>query len=244
MTVTPARRSRSVVLVQFRHTGAAIEQEQACFLRAGSLRREELVTRNVVTGDALVWDDVAEADAVVLGGAGEHSVIEHPECIDAVAPVVERLIDESRPVFGSCFGHHLLAVLTGGEVVTDRAREEVGSFHVWLTEDGKDDPVFGPLPFRFSVQLGHHDRVASIGEGVVELAASDRCCYQAFRIEGRPVYSTQFHPEMTVEDLRHRLRMYKESYLPGKGDFEAFVAALRPSTEAYTLIQRFLDRYA
>ena len=40
--------------------------------------------------------------------------------------------------------------------------------------------------------MGHHDRVSVLPDGAVELARNDTAPYQAFRLDGLPIYGTQF----------------------------------------------------
>lgn len=58
------------------------------------------------------------------------------------------------------------------------------------------------------------------------------------RLRDLPVYSTQFHPEMTASDLRERLGVYAESYIGGD-EVERF-PWVAPSPIASSLLRRFL----
>ena len=110
-----------------------------------------------------------------------------------------------------------------------------------LVEGGR--PLFAGLPSRFPVQLGHHDRVEWLPEALVELAASDRCRFQALRAPGLPIYSTQFHSEMTVEHMTARLIWYRDGYLAERTTEEEVSRILSPSDEAAILIRRFFELY-
>ena len=77
-----------------------------------------------------------------------------------------------------------------------------------LTEAGVADPVFGILPKRFRAPMGHEDIVERLPIGATLLVYSDRVRHEAFGFPGRPIYGTQFHPELTREGLMQRLRAY------------------------------------
>ena len=237
------RRRPRVLLLQIRTHREAERQEQLCFLERCGLAPEQLVCRNLVAEPELTWADVAGADAVMIGGAGSHSVTRDYPFSAPLTAVLLRLIDEDRPVFGSCWGHQLLAQALGGEVVTDPARGEVGTFAVELTPAAADDPLFAGFPRRFDVQLGHHDRVESLPPGVEELSYSEVCRNQALRVVGKPVYGTQFHSEMNVGHMRARLRMYRDAYLPAEQAEDELDLILRPTPEADRILGRFLDLY-
>lgn len=232
---------RRVLLLQFRLHDAAQRQEASCFRSASGLGPEELRAINLAREPEIRWPAVADCDAVILGGAGEYSVTERHPFTPWVEEVLARLVDEGRPVLGSCFGHHLLAQVTGGAVATDPQTEEVGTFDVTLTEAGLADPILAGLPPTFAVQLGHHDRVSCPGATLVELARSARCPWQILKVEGKPIYGTQFHAEMDCEHMVDRLTMYRESYVGDASALAAIERRLAPSPLARRVLRRFLD---
>jgi GMP synthase (glutamine-hydrolysing) len=233
--------SPPVVLLQVRTHPEAERQEQLCFLERCGLPPEQLVAINLVARPEIGWDDVAAAGAVLIGGAGSHSVTRDYPFTAPLAELLLRLIDEERPVFGSCWGHQFIAQILGGKVVTDPFRGEVGTFPVELTPGGASDPLFAGFPRRFDVQLGHHDRVETLPPGVEELAYSEVCRVQALRVAGKPVYGSQFHSEMNVGHMRARLRMYRDAYLPAEQAEDELDRILRPTPEADRILGRFLD---
>lgn len=237
------RPRRRILLLQFRRHAAAQLQEERCFRQAGGLAESELRAVNLASEPRIRWPDAADSDAVILGGAGEHSVTDRHPFSPWVEELVARLVADGRPLLGSCYGHHLLAQVTGGEVVTDPASEEVGTFDVTLTEAGLADPVLAGLPRTFAVQLGHHDRVARPGAGLVELARSERCPWQIARVAGKPAYGTQFHAEMDYEHMVDRLAMYRESYVGDAAALDAIASRLAPAPFARRVLQRFLALY-
>jgi len=236
---TPGAEPR-VLLLQVRSHPAAEEQERLCFLDRLAVSEEHLLCRNLVPEPSLAWRDVADADAVIIGGAGSHSVTREYPFTGALAEVVRRLVAEGRPLFGSCWGHQFIAWALGGRVEHAPERGEVGTFEVELTAAGAADPLFATFPRRFTAQLGHHDTVVELPPGVEELAFTEACRNQALKVAGRPVYGTQFHSEMNVGHMRERLMMYRDAYLPVP-DFEAEIdRILAPSPHADTILGRFL----
>ena len=229
-----------VLLLQVRSHPEAERQEQLCFLDRLAISPENLVCRNLVPAPALAWRDVAGADAVIIGGAGSHSVTREYPFTGPLAEIVRRLVDEGRPLFGSCWGHQFVAWALGGRVEHAPERGEVGTFEVELTAAGAADPLFATFPRRFTAQLGHHDTVVELPPEAEELAFTGLCRNQALRIPGRPVYGTQFHSEMNVGHMRERLMMYRDAYLP-VADAEAEIdRILTPSPHADTILGRFL----
>lgn len=228
-----------ILLVQVRSQRAAERQEVACFRERLGVGEGSLLCWNVIDRPLIRWRDVADADAVILGGAGAHSVTRPYPFTEPLTEVVLRLLADDRPVFGSCWGHQFLALVLGGSVRTDALREEVGTFAVELTDAGAADPLFAGFPRRFTAQLGHHDRVVELPPGAVELAFSAACRNQALRLAGKPVYGTQFHPELSRERIRERLLMYRDGYLRDGGEARVD-SMLAPSPWADRLLEQFV----
>jgi len=151
------------------------------------------------------------------------------------------LYAKSRPTFASCWGFQAMAQALGGTVVTDRDRAEVGTAWVELTHDGEADPVFGPLGKRFRVPIGHEDVVTEIPKNARLLASSDLVENQAFVFLDKPIYATQFHPELNRADLVARLTKYTE-YLPltGHKSIKEFEDNTPETPESESILPRFL----
>ncbi len=66
---------------------------------------------------------------------------------------------------------------------------------------------------------------------------------QAMRLVGKPVYGTQFHGEMTSDQLRRRLLMYQDAYLESEEQAGEVVEGLQATPEARGLLRRFLELY-
>ncbi len=149
-------------------------------------------------------------DVVLLGGSGAYSVAEGGPWLAAGLEAMAELHTLGKPTFASCWGFQAMARAMGGTVVTDLARAEVGSVEITLTTGGKDDPLFGGLPIHFLAQLGHQDIVVELPADATLLASSQRVTNQAFCLQGKPIYCTQFHPELNREALLQRVIAYPE----------------------------------
>ena len=240
---TPRTRLR-LVLLQVRNELVSLKQEQSCFIERCRVARRQFDFINLVDNPNLRWRDVEHAHAVLIGGAGAFSVTREHPFTSPLRDVVQQLIDEDRPIFGACWGHQFLADIGGGSVIEDRARSEVGTFEVFLTDAGKNDQLMAEFPERFYVQLGHNDRVAELGPGWLDLAQSDLCPNQIIRLEGKPVYGTQFHSEMDEERLRERIQVFLKDYVADEDEHRKMLWTLRPSLEADRMLELFLERFA
>lgn len=238
----PSLNAVRLLLIQARTNPEMIAQEQQCFLERCRVEVNQLNTLNVVDEPVtLPWLD--EVDAVLIGGAGEYSAKDNHPWTEELHTFIQTAVDRDMPIFGSCWGHQVIARAFGGEVVNDPSRAELGSGEVELTEAGREDPIFRTFPPRFRVNMGHHDRVTQLPSNAVELAYNDSQRYQAFRLRNKPVYGTQFHSELDAERELERLIVYREHYqdeLPDEETFREVVNNLVETTEVDRLMHDFL----
>ncbi|MCA9101323.1 MAG: type 1 glutamine amidotransferase [Pirellulales bacterium] len=217
-------------------------QEVACFARALACDAAQIDVHDLLAG-APSQSAVARADALLFGGSGDYSVAAtNDPWLDATLVVLKHLIETGKPTFASCWGFQAIARALGGTCVHDPSRAEVGSIELALTEAGRSDPVFGALPDRFIGQAGHYDRVDRLPPGAILLASSERVRNQAFTLTGRPVYCTQFHPELDRRALLERLENYP-SYVDrycGQSLSEFTRRSCRDAPDSDRLLRRFV----
>ncbi len=214
--------------------------EQECFARASGLGLEDFGHVNLVDG-VPTRSDLAGFGALMVGGAGHFSLTDRSEAFyEPILELLRTVVDEGFPTFASCFGYQLLVHALGGSVESDPDGSEVGSFQLRLTDAGREDELFGALPYEFTVQLGHTDRATVMPPGVPNLAASERSPFQALRIPGRPIWATQFHPELDQKTNHDRYLAYIDRYDPRRKGEKASGFSSLPSVEASTLLPGFL----
>lgn len=236
----------SFLLLQSRDaTDPMRAHEIACFsaglgVAAGRIQVVDMLARTPTA------EELRAARAVVMGGSGDYSSLDpHPWIGRMVEFVRETLIPSGIPTFASCFGLQITTLALGGEMMRDPPNREIGSIDLDVTAAATDDPLFAPLPASFVAQAGHTDRAVRLPPGATLLATSPRCEVNAFRVEGRPYWCCQFHPELDADSLAKRYMAYMELYPPpdlpaGTPLSEApFLKRLRPSPHATRLLQRF-----
>jgi GMP synthase (glutamine-hydrolysing) len=162
-----------------------------------------------------------------------------------VSYVRDEVLPSDVPTFASCFGLQVLTLALGGRMVRDPQNREVGSITLKTTDAATTDPLFSAMPREFFGQAGHTDHAVDTPPGAVLLASSDKCAVNAFRVLGRPVWATQFHPELDPDAVAKRYMAYMTKYPPpdlpaGVPLSEApFLKRLQPSPHATRLLQRF-----
>lgn len=235
--------SLRVLLLQARSPGDPVAQtERAAFAAASGLPVGHLHTHDLLEGPPSLVK-IRRHDVLMVGGSGDYYVSKRNlPGLDATLDRLREVVEAGHPTFASCFGFQLLVEALGGRIVHDPEGVEVGTYEVTLTEEGADDPLFGDLPRTFRAQMGRKDRADDLPEAVVHLASSQRCRYHALRIPEKPIWSTQFHPELDRERNRTRFQRYLDGYAPVMSAEEQRRALERfeESPETDRLLRRFL----
>jgi GMP synthase (glutamine-hydrolysing) len=214
--------------------------EVTCFARALGCESERIEVFDLISG-VPTRKLIDSSDVVLLGGSGDYSVAAGGAWLPAALEAMRELHDGSKPTFASCWGFQAMARALGGAVVTDLSRAELGTHSLRLTPAGKHDPVFGPLGEVFLAQMGHQDIVIELPPDAELLASSDRVENQAFCFPGKPIYCTQFHPELRRADLLLRLDAYPQYVECIAGTtVEEFAACCRDTPECEALLPRFV----
>ncbi len=212
------------------------EHERAAFQGALGVDRSALDVWDLIDG-APGKGRLDAADLVLIGGSGQHSVAEGrnaPWIPDALR-TMEELHRGARPTFASCWGFQALARALGGRVVADPALAELGVLTLRLTAEGRRDPVFRELGDSFRAVMGHEDTVVELPSGAERLASSAKVENLAFRFRDKPIYATQFHPELDLEGLRARMRRYPRYLALGA------LGATGPTEATLRLVRRVAD---
>lgn len=89
-------------------------------------------------------------------------------------------------------------------------RLESAFYTMPLTPDGRRDPVFSALGADVTTFQNHFEAVRNIRDAV-PLANGGACPIQAFGI-GRATYATQFHPQVTIDIVRDRIRKFGTTF--------------------------------
>lgn len=217
-------------------------QETECFRSTLQCNQRQIEVFDLTAGRTFSKTWLSHTDLVLIGGSGNYSVAQGGPWWPAAAENMALLHEISKPTFASCWGFQAIAQALGGKVVTDLTRAEVGTIQVTITPEGQRDPVFGIAPSAIRVQSGHQDIVECLPKDAVCLASSDRVTNQAMTFRGKPVYGTQFHPELTRHTLIERLQNYPQYLENIVGlTLEEFADQCRETPDSAELLRRFVE---
>jgi GMP synthase (glutamine-hydrolysing) len=131
-------------------------------------------------------------DGIIFSG-GPSSVYEKN------APTADKKILElGIPVLGICYGHHLIAKLSGGHVIS--GRKEYGKEIL----APKKSVLFKGLGRAEQVWMSHGDSVVKLPAGFDVIGSTKECRIAAYESKGMKLYGVQFHPEVqhTLKGMR------------------------------------------
>jgi GMP synthase (glutamine-hydrolysing) len=241
----PKQRSQlNILLLQIREDDITRFEEFDQFVRYSRLEPQQFEILNVFDTPEFEPTCVEGYDALFVGGSSDASVIQ-PDLYPFVEPsklLMTHCLEQSIPVFASCFGFQVAVEALGGSVIVDKANMEIGTYPMSLTEAAREDVLFHDVAHGFWAVCGHKERALAMPQEAILLASSKLCPYHAFKISDKPFYGFQFHPELDAKDLEARITRYHDRYLYDKEVLTEILQNLQETTMANQLIEKFVDR--
>jgi GMP synthase (glutamine-hydrolysing) len=238
------------LLLAIRAEDLAADEEYAAMLRCTGLDESQF-RRIRMEQDSIGTLDLDQWSGIILGGGPfqasdpeEAKSVTQRRVEGELAALLDGVVTRDHPFFGSCYGIGTLGRHQGA--VVDRTYgEPISGVQITVTSEGRLDPLFQVAGSSFGAYLGHKEAISKLPAHAVTLATSPHCPVQAFRI-GTRVYATQFHPELDLDGLATRIKVYKYAGYFKPDEAEAVLAAARASgvTETPNLLARFVELFA
>lgn len=125
--------------------------------------------------------------------------------------------------------------MRGALVVNDVVQKKSRSHSVAVIVDKSTYCICADVPDTFYAHYGHKDSLDRVPKGAVLLMEGGPACKVSALCYRKNIFSTQFHPELTIDDLRLRLETTPD-YLPeGVSIDEVFI----PQSESNTILNNF-----
>jgi GMP synthase (glutamine-hydrolysing) len=229
------------LLLQTRNADDAMRgQEVRCFARRLACEPEDIAVVDLLARGPMP-NELQQSDMVLLGGSGHYSAAGEGDWLERALDALRMIHQRAKPTFASCWGFQAMARALGGRCVNDPDFAELGTVDLCLSAAGRTDLVFGGLPVKFCGLAGHEDHVVELPPDAELLASTERVRNQAFRFKDKPIYCTQFHPELDRESLVERVAAYPVYIDRIAGvSHEELIAGCRDTPEANTLLRRFV----
>lgn len=235
-----------ILLAQFRLKEELRNSEKDFFNKYLNLHKGQLETFFALEGK-INEDSLGDFDAVIFGGTGDYETREmsekYPKALEDLKIILNYCRKTGTPLLSICL--QTLPFISGAEIKTDERSQEVGSYKIFLTDDGKKDPLFCGVDECFYAQLGHKDHVCTLPNiDATLLAYSDLCPTQAYRV-GKNEYFLQFHPEYDKEEIISRINYYNNNF-KGKGyfteeEYHKLVSSLKKTPQSTKILENFVN---
>jgi GMP synthase (glutamine-hydrolysing) len=238
------------LLLATRAEDQAAADEYAAMLAATGLDEPQLHRVRLEAGPLPALDLDRYAGVVLGGGPFDSSRPEREKSatqrrVEAeLRGLLDELVARDFPFLGACYGVGTLGVHQGG-VVDGTYAEPISAGPIALTGAGRADPLLAGLPATFDAFVGHKEACRVLPPTAVLLASSPTCPVQMFRVR-RNLYATQFHPELDVDGIVARIRIYQHyGYYPPE-TMDQIIAGVRDAvvTAPPRILANFVERYA
>ncbi len=163
---------------------------QYCHLIARRVREQkvysEVVSHNITPKEVTALEEKFQVKGLIFSG-GPSSVY------DENAPRFHpKILDSKLPVLGICYGHQLIAYVSGGDVKTARKKE----YGITYATIAKPVGVLYNLGSKEKVWMSHGDTIYSMPKRFEVLAHTEHSPVAAFKHTQKAIYGLQWHPEV------------------------------------------------
>jgi len=151
------------------------------------------------------WDMI---DGVVFTGSGVNWSADENQAAP-IRAVMATAFQRGKPVFGSCYGMQIGAVVMGGKVgVNPAGAELLMARNIQQTEAGTAHPLYAGKPAQFDALCMHRDDVLAVDSSLNILSTNSHCSIQSVASLSQDIrfWGVQYHPELNFDDVAKYIR--------------------------------------
>ena len=108
----------------------------------------------------------------------------------------KKILENSIPILGICFGHQILSKLNGGRVKNSKHRE-FGLANIYKKKNSPLIKNFFRNKKIINVWMSHADQVSKLPKNFDVIASSQNSKFAIVENKSKKFYGVQFHPEVT-----------------------------------------------
>ncbi len=215
-----------ILIIQFRVTAVTAALEKASIAR--ELGDDVTVACLSALDEEINWNEpatmLAGIDGVIFGGSGDYDFdggrsdddqarATSYRLLEKLRPLLDYIFTHDIPTLGICYGHQIIGAYAGATVVNDETQKKSRSHEVAVMVDKDAYGICAGVPDTFFAHYGHKDSLDRVPEGAVLLMKGGDACKVSALCYKQNIFTTQFHPELTIDDLRLRMEA-TPGYLP------------------------------
>ena len=140
------------------------------------------------TPDTLELNSLKKYESIILSGRRKNE----KKINEVNSKIITFSIQNNRKLLGICYGAEILALTLGGTIKKTHSLQK-GNETITILENNLISNK------SMNVFESHNFKIAKMPSVLVPLAKSNNCEYEIIQYEKKPIFGTQFHPEMSLD---------------------------------------------
>ena len=133
-------------------------------------------------------DKIEKYDYIILSGRRKNE----KKINEVNSKIIKHSIENNKKLLGICYGAEILALTLGGTIrKTESLQKGDETINIF-----KENPISDGSLIVFE---SHGFEISKLPKTLVSLAESENCKHEIIMYDGKPIFGTQFHPEMSQD---------------------------------------------
>jgi len=146
------------------------------------------ISFEIQTPNTFDLNSLSDYDSFILSGRRKNE----KKINEINSKIVNYSIKNNSKLLGICYGAEILALALGGTIKKSHSLQKgYETVHVL-----KDNPISND---ELSVFESHGFEISKLPKKLIPLGESSNCKYEIIQYEEKPIFGTQFHPEMSLD---------------------------------------------
>lgn len=152
------------------------------------LLHEKKIQFEKQTPDTLNLENLTKYKSFILSGRRKNE----KKTNEINSKIIRHSIDCEKKLLGICYGAEILALTLGGTIRKTKSLQK-GNENIRVSREN--------MIFNNNLQVfeSHSFEISKLPEPLKPIGESKNCKYEIIQYEKKPIFGTQFHPEMSVD---------------------------------------------